>query len=312
MNDDLQPELPQRNAEPPQADSFRRPLPIPALARFIFSVLWAAGVFRACDFVYDLFPGRNLIPGLLFRILACLLTAAGFLWMLRVLDFNPSPWPRALGLPLDSIAQRQFTAGLALGGLLMGADVAVIAALGSLRFHLFLSPHMALRAAGSAVLLLFGALLEELSFRGYPFQKLAESFGAFWAVVLLSALFGAVHLRNPNASGWLSWGFFNTIAFGVLFALARIRSGSLWLSFGFHFAWNLSQGMVFGLPVSGITEFSTLVRGVAAGPLWLTGSDYGPEASAVCSAALLLALPLLWIASGSRRMQHGSAYSSRF
>ena len=80
------------------------------------------------------------------------------------------------------------------------------------------------------------------SFRGYPFQKLTEACGAFWAVVVLSALFGAVHLGNPDAGGWLSWGFFNTLAVGVLFALARIRSGSLWFSFGLHFGWNLFQG----------------------------------------------------------------------
>jgi membrane protease YdiL (CAAX protease family) len=289
---------------PYAGDPYRSPVPIPALARFIVAALWTAGVFWASGFVYALFPGRDLIPGVLFRLIACLLTAGGFLFFLRVLDYNPSPWPRALALPLDRVAKRQFTTGLALGALLISADAAAIAGLGSLRFHLHLSSHMALRAAGTVALLLFGALLEELSFRGYPFQKLAEACGAFWAVVFLSALFGAVHLGNPDSGGWMSWGFFNTLAVGVLFALARIRSGSLWFSFGLHFGWNLFQGVILGLPVSGLFEFSTVVSASVHGPLWLTGGDYGPEASATCSVMLVLALPLLWVLTAPRKIQH--------
>jgi membrane protease YdiL (CAAX protease family) len=287
-----------------EGGQYRRPAPIPALARFVLAVLWTAGVFWASGFVYTLFPGRNLLPGVIYRIVACLLTAGGFLFLLRVLDYNPSPWPRALALPFDGVGKRQFSTGLALGALLISADAAAIAGLGSLHFHLHLSLPMAARTAGTLVLLFFGALLEELSFRGYPFEKLIESCGAFWAVVILSALFGAVHLGNPDAGGWLSWGFFNTLIVGVLFALARIRSGSLWLSCGMHFGWNLFQGTVYGLPVSGLSEFSTLVAARVHGPLWLTGGDYGPEASAVCFVVLIAGFPLLWMLTASRKIQH--------
>jgi membrane protease YdiL (CAAX protease family) len=281
-------------------DPYRAPVPIPALARFVIAALWTAGVFWASGYVYAFFPRHELIPGLLSRMIACVLTAAGFAFFLRVLDYNSKPLPAALALPVNQIAGRQFGTGLALGGLLMALDVGAIACLGSLHVHLHLSLQMGERAAAVAVLLLFGALLEELTFRGYPFQKLTESFGAFWAVVALSALFGAVHLGNPDAGGWLSWGFFNTLAVGVLFALARIRSGSLWFSFGLHFGWNLFQGSVFGLPVSGLTEFSTLVTANAHGSLALTGGTYGPEASATCSIVLVIALPLVWQLTRSR------------
>jgi CAAX protease family protein len=292
------------DSDPYDGRFYRRPVPIPAIARFLIAAVWSVGVFWASGFVYTLFPGHNLIPGLLYRVVACLLTAGGFLFLLRVFDYNPLPWPRALALPFDLIGKRQFAAGLALGAFLITADVAVMLGLGSVHFHLHLSRALALRAGGSVVLLIFGALLEELTFRGYPFQKLTEACGAFWAVVILSALFGAAHLGNPDAGGWLSWGFFNTLAVGVLFALARIRSGSLWFSFGLHFGWNLFQGVVFGLPVSGLREFSTLVSAHAYGSLLLTGGSYGPEGSATCAAVLVLALPLLWVLTGSRKMQH--------
>lgn len=283
-------------------DPYRPRAPIPALARFVISALWAAGAFWVSGYVYALFPGHNLIPDFVFRVVACLLTGAGFCFFLRVLDYNRSPLAAALGLPLDGTAGRKFGVGLALGGVLISGDAAAIACFGSLHLNLHLSQGMAVRAGAVGAVLLVGALLEELSFRGYPFQKLTESCGPFWAVVVLSALFGAVHLGNPDAGGWLSWGFFNTLAVGVVFALARIRSGSLWLSFGLHFGWNLFEGAVFGLPVSGLNEFSTVVSGSARGAAWLTGGAYGPEASAVCSAVLVVAVPLVWaVTAGDRR-----------
>ena len=186
----------------------------------------------------------------------------------------------------------------------MSADVIFIACFGSLRLHFHLTGQVFLRALAVGVLLLFGALMEELSFRGYPFQKLTEAFGAFWAVFALSALFGAVHLWNPDSQGFLSWGFFNTLGVGLLFAIARIRTGSLWFSFGLHFSWNFFQGVVFGLPVSGMQEFNTLVVGSTRGPLALTGGAYGPEASATCTIILVIALPLLWRLISARNIQH--------
>ena len=286
---------------------YRRPSPLGAMVRFILAMLWAAGVFWASGFVYKLLPGHNLLPDVLYRIVAFSLTAAGFLFLLRVLDDNPSPWPRALALPFDTIGKRQFAAGLGLGASLISADVAAIAWLGTLHTHFHLSIHMAFRAAGTVTLLFFGALLEELTFRGYPFQKLTEACGVIWAVVFLSALFGAVHLANPQAGGV---SFFNTIAVGLVFALARIRSGSLWFSTGLHFGWNVFQGVVFGLPVSGLNEFATVVSSSAIGPSWLTGGDYGPEASATCATVLVLALPLVWLLTASRKVQHRPASSS--
>ncbi len=285
-------------------DPYRSPTLLPPLVRFFVAALWAVGVFWGCGFVYALFPNHNLLPDLLFSLITSILTAAGFAVCLRVLDFNPHPLPVALALPLDRVALRQWASGLALGGVLISADVLCIAGFGSLHLHLHLSRPMLLRAAAVTVLLLFAALTEELSFRGYPFQKLTEACGAFWAVVLLSALFGAVHLWNPASGGWLSWGFFNTLAVGALFALARIRSGSLWLPFGLHFGWNLFQGAVFGLPVSGLHDFASLITASVHGSPLLTGGNYGPEASLTCAVVLLLAVPLLWRLTSPANIQH--------
>jgi hypothetical protein len=108
-----------------------------------------------------------------------------------------------------------------------------------------------------------------------------------------SALFAAAHLGNPNAGGVLSWAFFNTIAIGVLLAVAYLRTRTLWFPFGIHFGWNFALGFVFGLPVSGLSDFSVLVHGSIRGRRWLTGGAYGLENSG--AAAILLALSLLLV-----------------
>jgi len=90
-----------------QLDSFeagkpyRAPSLLPPLVRFALAAVWVAAVFWGSGFVYALFPGRNLVPGVLFRLVACVLTGAGFVFFLRVLDCDQRPLDAALGLPFD-------------------------------------------------------------------------------------------------------------------------------------------------------------------------------------------------------------------
>jgi hypothetical protein len=120
------------------------------------------------------------------------------------------------------------------------------------------------------------AMAEEVAFRGYPFQRLVDGIGPIGGIVLLSFFFGAIHLGNPHAS---LWGFLNTIEIGAFLAVSYLRTRSLWMPWGIHFGWNLTLGMLLGLPVSGINEFTVAVQGTAVGPDWLTGGSYGIEAS---------------------------------
>ena len=81
------------------------------------------------------FLGAILIPGVLFRLVACVLTGAGFVFFLRVLDCNPSPLDVALGLPFNRTGGRQWGTGVALGGMLITADVRGIGCFGSCNLH---------------------------------------------------------------------------------------------------------------------------------------------------------------------------------
>jgi uncharacterized protein len=125
----------------------------------------------------------------------------------------------------------------------------------------------------TAIVLLVAAAVEELMFRGFPLQVLSEGIGVWPAVLVLSGLFGLVHLNNPNSS-WL--GTVNTILAGVLLSLAYLRARSLWLPYAIHVGWNAGIGFILGLPLSGLDLVSLWTTGVAGRDLIL-GGGYGPE-----------------------------------
>ena len=218
---------------------------------------------------------------------------AGFVVFARLLDrWEGDPW-RFIGLPWVRSAVSQTLIGVAIGGVLITVAVAAIGVFGQLTFTRNFSSAAIAHEMLVVFLLLGGAMLEELMFRGYPFQRLVDAVGAVFAIVILSAIFGAIHLGNPNAGGLLSWGFFNTIVVGALFAYAYLRTRMLWLPFGIHFGWNFFLGAVYGLPVSGIRDFSIVVRTTAHGSHLLTGGAYGIEASLTGAVVILLGFLLV-------------------
>ncbi len=159
------------------------------------------------------------------------------------------------------------------------------------RFDIHANSRTLGRAAIVVVVLIFGAVAEEMMFRGYPFQRLEEAIGAVGAIAVFSVLFALVHLTNPGAS---ALGLLNTVLIGLVLAIAYLRTRALWLCWGIHFGWNAALGLLFGLPVSGLRLFNVVVRGTATGPRWLTGGSYGLEASAPGVFAILVGLVVVW------------------
>jgi hypothetical protein len=148
------------------------------------------------------------------------------------------------------------------------------------------TPHPMLRAGSfSFIMFAVAAANEEAIFRGYPFQRLAESITPVGAIAATSALFGLVHFANPHRS-WIST--LNTALVGVPFAIAYLRTRSLWMPIGIHFIWNFLLGFFLGLPVSGLTVSASVFTAHVRGPIWLTGGPYGPEGG-------LLAMGAIWV-----------------
>ncbi len=123
------------------------------------------------------------------------------------------------------------------------------------------------------VLLLFGAVGEEMLFHGYAFQFLVGRMGAWATVLPFGLLFGLMHGNNLNQT-WL--GLMNTMAWGILLGYAFLRSGDLWLPIGLHFGWNWVLPL-FGANLSGLTMGVTGLATRSNASAWWTGGDYGPE-----------------------------------
>lgn len=148
--------------------------------------------------------------------------------------------------------------------------------------------------AVSLLLFLFAAAAEEILFRGYPLQTLTRAHLAWLGVFLTSVPFAAVHLNNPNAVPGFT--FVNTALAGVWLAVAYLRTRSLWLPIGLHWAWNWTQASLLGLPVSGIQRIAPapLLQAMNAGPDWFTGGAYGIEGGAACTIALVISTLVIW------------------
>jgi membrane protease YdiL (CAAX protease family) len=133
--------------------------------------------------------------------------------------------------------------------------------------------------AVAGVVLLAGALLEELSFRGYVLQNLWEEWGLVPAIVISSLAFAALHLSNPHWREQLVLTLAGLLAFGLWACMSLVWTKSLWLALGAHLAWNLFEGPVYGLPLSGVVmPVPTVFTQSVSGPQWLTGGSFGPEA----------------------------------
>jgi membrane protease YdiL (CAAX protease family) len=108
------------------------------------------------------------------------------------------------------------------------------------------------------------------------------------AALLSSAFFAAAHLGNPSVT---VFSLINVALAGVLFAFAYMKTRSLWLPFGIHYAWNFSQSTLYGLPTSGLlTPEKTLILASQEGPDWILGGSFGPEGGILATAALVIGI----------------------
>ena len=137
------------------------------------------------------------------------------------------------------------------------------------------------------------AVFEELLFRGVIFRITEEKLGSAWALVISSSIFGFGHLGNPNSTLFSALAI--VIEAGLLLGAAYIYARNLWLPVFIHFAWNLSEGGIYGTAVSGTGISKSLINAGISGNELLTGGSFGPENSLPAVLIGLLAAALfLW------------------
>ncbi len=202
---------------------------------------------------------------------------------------------RSLGLSVDAAAGRDLLAGVLIAGVMMGFIFVLHLLFGWIQGVTYVwetQPSGAVLGQMGFWLLVFLLVgwKEELWMRGYWLQNLADGVNVPWAVFLSSAVFGLLHLGNPNAT-WVS--ALGILVAGVFLALPWVWTRRLWLSIGLHLGWNFSEGVVFGFPVSGIDTFRLITPSIRGPVLW-TGGAFGPEAGLVLLPAILLGIALVW------------------
>lgn len=122
---------------------------------------------------------------------------------------------------------------------------------------------------------------EEVLTRGALYRIVEEGLGTWWALAISAIFFGGAHIFNPGASLWSSLAI--AIEAGILLALVFHVTRTLWACIGLHAAWNITQGTIYGIPVSGSDAKGWLISS-RTGPDWLSGGAFGAEASVVALA----------------------------
>jgi membrane protease YdiL (CAAX protease family) len=262
---------------------------------FVAAMLWAgaasvvarkaaAGIAGQFGLTY----GQNLLQAL-------------FLLFLAVVGFQTLDWIAFRGalrnhvgwLPMRKTAAREWGTGLAIGWGLCLAAVLPVLVVGEFHSDLNHGAGVALGVLASAVTLLLLALAEEAIFRGYPMQRLARAIGPAWAAVAMSAIF-AVALVSFAPPLNLAWALLDGFLFGLLLAIAYLRTHALWLGWGVHFGYRVVMAVLLGLPIVGRTDFGSVLNGTLGGPPWLNGGFFGLDAAVLTAVFLVGGIAVLY------------------
>ncbi|UWZ82579.1 CPBP family intramembrane glutamic endopeptidase [Occallatibacter riparius] len=197
----------------------------------------------------------------------------------------------AQGLPRRAGFMQEFGMGLAAGWGVAAVCVAAMALFGGIAVSI--SPSL---SSWGWLLVDFAyfALLclgEELTFRGYAFQRFARATGQAGAVFGFSLLYAFLESMTPGASRTTAVTSF-VLAVGL--SLAYLRTQALWVSWGLNFGWKASRALLFGLAVNGDNSHSAVVQGDPTGSFWLTGGGFGLESSWLAFIVMLALVPVIY------------------
>ncbi len=238
---------------------------------------------------FELYDEQPLLAAVFSLFLLVLGLAA-----LRRIEGRRMPLRMALGLPRRRTSREEWGKGAALGWGLAILSVATIALGHGLNVETWFAPRAWELFALSLATLFVATLANTLALFGYGFQRLIEAAGPTRATIALMLLVGVAAATMQTPTGTPDGVRLLVELLGVLLlALTWLRTHGLWLGWGLHFAWSASIGVLFGLPLRGKLDFSSIVDSRTSGAVWLTGGSFGPGAAAFSVVLLLIAIPIL-------------------
>ncbi|SFK58943.1 CPBP family intramembrane glutamic endopeptidase [Caulobacter sp. UNC279MFTsu5.1] len=244
----------------------------PGPLRWLRALGWGALLFGAFVVVYAAASNIGERAAPLSLVLVVVLSALGLALYAGVVRLAEGRWPGELDL---GRAAPELLIGLVVGAAMLTAVVAALAGFG---LYDISGP----RASSPLTMINIGVasgVFEELIFRAIVLRLLMRAFGIWPALALSAALFGALHLANPNATPVAAVAI--AVEAGLMLASFYLLTGRLWMSIGAHAAWNFTQGWIWGARVSGfpVQESLYLSAPKPGAPDWLSGGAFGPEAS---------------------------------
>jgi membrane protease YdiL (CAAX protease family) len=271
--------MPLTDLSPPAAglDIGSRRFLHPGPLRWLRSLGWGGLLFVVFSVLYGVVNlvaqlDPNTPPLARNTLVTVVVTAVSLALYAGVVRLAEDRWPGELAL---KPAAPDLLVGVAVG---VGMMAVVVGALVGLGLYDISGPRPA-SPLNMINIAIASGFLEELIFRAIVLRLLMRALGVWPALGLSAALFGVLHLSNPNATPVAAAAI--AVEAGLMLASFYLLTGRLWVSIGVHAAWNFAQGWIFGARVSGIEMSQSLfVSGPKAGaPDWLSGGAFGPEAS---------------------------------
>jgi uncharacterized protein len=273
---------PEGTAPPPETNLFVGEHGLRAGWRLLVYIVMVAVIGGAITFVLvRLFGPPSRTPGplaLVAQEVFGFAVAFGAAWIMSLVERrNVGEY----GLPASEMFGRKFWLGFLLGLVEIAALMGLISAFGGYSFGPLALQGNAIFEWGLFHLFLFlmVGLFEEFTFRGYVQHTLAQGIGFWPAAILLSLVFGGVHLMNPGEG---PVGAAGVVLVALLFCFSLKRTGNLWYAVGLHASFDWGESYLFSVPNSGTVLEGHLSDSVLHGPTWLTGGTIGPEGSVFC------------------------------
>lgn len=118
---------------------------------------------------------------------------------------------------------------------------------------------------------------EELITRSILMNFFSVTNGVIEGILINSLIFAILHIGNP---GFAILPFINIFLIGLLFSLLFYITDDIFLPAAAHSIWNLAQGNIFGINVSGMTGIkNTIFKTSLNGNPVYTGGAFGFEGS---------------------------------
>lgn len=138
---------------------------------------------------------------------------------------------------------------------------------------------------------LIQGLSEELLCRSFLMVSMSRGHKPWVCVLTNSLLFSALHIFNTGIS---LLALLNLTLFGIFASVYTLRRGSIWGIAAIHSMWNFTQGNIFGISVSGMSQTPSLFYiDLSKFPSWFGGGSFGLEGSITVTAVLLVATTIV-------------------